>query len=191
MKNKFIYITKDIITPSYNIENLSVGTVVSEENNNCLIEFLKMEGLYKVSKDVIEYFDPIETGDAFSHKICNICNRILPTDNFENNQIGKGNRILKRPTCKDCRKTIDGIHMSSKVIKEWSAIKPDMEIFTCPICHKRFIAGVTCKVVLDHDHNTGKPRAWVCNSCNTAIGQFRDNIEILEDVIRYLKSKND
>lgn len=38
----------------------------------------------------------------------------------------------------------------------------------------------------DHDHQTGKFRGWICLMCNSALGMARDNIEILEEMIKYL-----
>lgn len=190
MIKKFIYITEDIILNEDIIPNLSVGIVEKEENDYFLVNFISKKDLYKVSKNIIRIFNPLETGDAFPYKICNLCHRILPTENFQKNQIGKGDRILRRPSCRDCRKEIDGINLSNKKKKEWEIKKPNLELFVCPICHKKFISGITCKVVLDHDHNTGIPRGWVCNSCNTAIGQFRDNVSIIKEVINYLENKN-
>lgn len=52
---------------------------------------------------------------------------------------------------------------------------------------KKTIPGLTSKVVLDHDHKTGKGRAWICDSCNTGLGRFKDDIELLESAIQYLK----
>ena len=42
--------------------------------------------------------------------------------------------------------------------------------------------------MLAHDHKTGRPRAWICDSCNTGIGRFKDEIEILKNAIEYLKT---
>lgn len=42
------------------------------------------------------------------------------------------------------------------------------------------------ELCLDHCHETNKFRALLCHGCNTAIGQFKDNIELLESAIRYL-----
>jgi len=190
MIKKFLYIIEDIVLKDDIIPNLSVGIVEKEEDDYCLVNFVSKTDSYRVSKNIIRYFNPLETGDAFPYKICNLCHRILPTDDFEKNQIGKGDRILRRPSCRNCRKEIDGMHLSTKNKKKWEINKPNMDLFTCPICHKKFISGVTCKVVLDHDHTTGLPRAWVCNSCNTSIGQFRDNVNILKEVINYLENKN-
>jgi hypothetical protein len=39
----------------------------------------------------------------------------------------------------------------------------------------------------DHDHKTGKFRGWLCNKCNTALGQVDDNSTILSALINYLR----
>lgn len=40
---------------------------------------------------------------------------------------------------------------------------------------------------LDHDHETGEFRGWLCQKCNMGIGQLGDNIEGLQQAIDYLK----
>jgi len=39
---------------------------------------------------------------------------------------------------------------------------------------------------IDHDHSTGRVRGILCFTCNTALGKFHDDEEILESAIRYL-----
>lgn len=39
---------------------------------------------------------------------------------------------------------------------------------------------------IDHNHVTGKVRGLLCNSCNTALGSFKDSEEILNKAINYL-----
>ena len=46
--------------------------------------------------------------------------------------------------------------------------------------------GKTSKLVLDHDHNTGKFRGWLCHSCNIGIGHLGDNIPGLIRALAYL-----
>ena len=121
------------------------------------------------------------------YKICNRCNRLLKTEQFDKNQNGKNNRSVRRPSCIDCRKEIDGKGVTLKDKKEWEKIKPEYEIWKCPVCNKKTIPGITSKVVLDHNHITGRPRAWICDSCNTGLGRFKDNISTMKDAIDYLE----
>ncbi len=43
------------------------------------------------------------------------------------------------------------------------------------------------KLCIDHNHKTGEVRALLCHGCNTAIGKFKENIELMERAIAYLK----
>lgn len=56
----------------------------------------------------------------------------------------------------------------------------------CEICN---IFGKDLKKGLcyDHNHKTGEFRGWICMHCNFALGNVKDNIEILLAMIEYLK----
>jgi hypothetical protein len=56
---------------------------------------------------------------------------------------------------------------------------------TCPICTRWFGK----KLVIDHDHTTGKVRGLICASCNKGLGHFFERIESLQEAIRYLQTK--
>ncbi len=43
---------------------------------------------------------------------------------------------------------------------------------------------------LDHDHNTGVFRGMICFHCNAGLGQFKDNVESLQNAIKYLNKWN-
>lgn len=45
--------------------------------------------------------------------------------------------------------------------------------------------------VVDHDHKTGKFRGLLCRRCNNGLGFFRDNIEFLQNAIKYLNKNNE
>ena len=45
----------------------------------------------------------------------------------------------------------------------------------------------TRQLAIDHCHTTGKVRDLLCGRCNTAIGAFRDRLDILERAVSYLK----
>ena len=47
--------------------------------------------------------------------------------------------------------------------------------------------GDSAQLLLDHCHDTGAFRGWVCNSCNSGAG-IMDNVERLEKRIIFLKA---
>lgn len=55
----------------------------------------------------------------------------------------------------------------------------------CLICGKTNYNGWNLSV--DHCHDTGKVRGLLCNPCNTGLGGFMDNPNLLANAIRYLK----
>lgn len=55
----------------------------------------------------------------------------------------------------------------------------------CVICDKKF----TQTPCIDHDHISGKVRGLLCRKHNAALGAFDDNIELLNNAIKYLKGK--
>lgn len=62
--------------------------------------------------------------------------------------------------------------------------------FKCAICQSKFAPDV--KPHLDHDHKTGKARAFLCPKCNMGLGLFEDNPAILNLAIKYiLKDRTD
>ena len=53
----------------------------------------------------------------------------------------------------------------------------------CAIC----LDPITDKDSMDHCHNKNKARGILCTNCNIALGQFEDNIEVLNSAILYLE----
>lgn len=43
------------------------------------------------------------------------------------------------------------------------------------------------RLVVDHNHESGKVRGLLCHNCNRALGLFNDNIAILEAAIKYVE----
>ena len=39
---------------------------------------------------------------------------------------------------------------------------------------------------VDHNHLTGKVRGLLCNACNIALGQVKDDVDVLNQLIHYL-----
>ncbi len=187
--SEFVYATRDItLSEERVIRQKEIGILIKQEDENAYVHFVSQEEVVMVLKDWVCFFNPEETGDQFSQKVCNRCHRLLNVESFEVNQHGKDNRIVRRPSCIRCREAINGKNVPAAVKREWEKNKPNMVIWECPVCKKKTIPGLTSKVVLDHDHKTGVPRAWICDSCNTGLGRFKDDIEVMEETIEYLKS---
>ena len=59
----------------------------------------------------------------------------------------------------------------------------------CAICGEENVPmknGKTRMLGVDHDHQTGKVRGLLCNSCNNLLGYAHDNTEFLTRAIEYL-----
>lgn len=58
--------------------------------------------------------------------------------------------------------------------------RPDL----CEICGDR---NPKRGLHFDHCHTTGRFRGWLCQHCNTGLGQARESVEILRLMIAYLE----
>ena len=63
----------------------------------------------------------------------------------------------------------------------------------CAICKnpetiKSNYTGKIKNLAVDHDHKTGKIRGLLCYNCNGSLGKFKEDFQILENALNYLKS---
>lgn len=65
--------------------------------------------------------------------------------------------------------------------EQWEDIK-QAQGYRCALCGKRK------KLVVDHDHDTGKVRAALCHGCNVGLGRFGDNPVRLRAAADYLET---
>ncbi|MDP2174343.1 MAG: endonuclease domain-containing protein [Bacteroidota bacterium] len=122
-------------------------------------------------------------------KVCKVCKIEKEIEAFAPNQYGKDNRVLRRPVCRECY--AKKVKADPKQKAEFEAKHPRPQIgeeFTCPICLKCFIREHKNDVVLDHSHIDGSIRGWLCSSCNTSIGKFNDDPEVLQRGIDWIKN---
>jgi len=166
----------------------SIGIIKAINGKNAMVLFVGSNKIIRVNFNKLKVIDTKFTGKGYDKKICNICHILKPEREFDINQTdAKGNKTT-RPNCKECRKDIDGIKLTTDEKKKMDKIRPEKgSIFECPVCLKTTIVGITANLVRDHDHDTGKAREWICDSCNTGLGRFKDNIKFLQRVIDYLK----
>ena len=189
--SKFVFLLSSFNYQGTQINVDEIGIVEDEKGDTFTVLFIRENILVEISKNFVQEFNPSQTGDAFEKKVCNVCHRLLPATQFEYNQNGRNNRRVRRPSCRDCRRVINGVDRLPTETQIWEPLKPYLVSFKCPICGKITVPGLTSKVVLDHDHKTGKARTWICDSCNTGIGRFKDDIELLRNAIKYLEESQE
>ena len=59
----------------------------------------------------------------------------------------------------------------------------------CEICSKELVH-LGKATHIDHCHSSNKVRGLLCNSCNLALGQFKDNVKTLAKAIEYLNKNS-
>jgi hypothetical protein len=100
-------------------------------------------------------------------KQCNKCNETLTVDNFHRHPYNK-DRLFN--TCKVCY--TKGEVLKGRLKLGFSMYKPD----SCECCGNSNV-----KLDLDHCHETGMFRGFICRSCNKTIALNGDTYESLVD----------
>ena len=83
---------------------------------------------------------------------------------------------LEKKRINSMRKKIDPKYYQSELIKQKGK---------CSICGKEMV-----RVIIDHDHKTGKIRGLLCDKCNVALGFWKDDINTLHKAIEYLEKNS-
>lgn len=55
----------------------------------------------------------------------------------------------------------------------------------CALCN-RHQSNFKRSLAVDHCHKTGRIRGLLCIACNTALGRFKDDIDLVNRIIKYL-----
>jgi len=133
--------------------------------------------------------------------LCNKCNETKPsTSFFKESNSKRGYRY----TCKECdaprfkkyrEENPDKVRQAAINWKRRVRFNFPVELYNerlteqgnaCAICGSTN-AGGRGEFHADHDHITMQPRGVLCHNCNIALGNFKDNPEILTAAIEYLK----
>lgn len=179
----------DFVITTKTIEDVvvnSIGVVKSISDRNVLVLFIGLQKIVECKIEDVSLIDIAATGKGYDKKICNICAILKNESDFDINQTDAKGQKTTRPSCKTCRIVIDGKPLSASEKRRMSAIKPK-GLFKCPICEKTGIVGITVSIVQDHCHDRGIGRDWICDSCNTGLGRFKDSQSLLQKAIEYLK----
>jgi hypothetical protein len=61
----------------------------------------------------------------------------------------------------------------------------------CAICRRGPEGSGKKRLTVDHDHRTGEVRGLLCNHCNVALGNLRDDPLVTRAAAAYLESSHD
>ena len=117
-------------------------------------------------------------------KKCRSCGEVKSLSEYHKGSYSDGldNR------CKSCKIELN---RNTRYIKTYGITIDDYnKIFkeqegNCGICNKHQVE-FKKRFAVDHDHDTGEVRGLLCFDCNIGIGKLGDNIEGLEQALRYL-----
>ena len=117
-------------------------------------------------------------------KCCSICGETKSLSEFYVNKTKSQGRST---LCKSCERksqsTLRQLHSEHKIPSDHS----------CPICLRTeselVSEGQRTKrpFRLDHNHETGAFRGFLCDSCNTGLGKFKDDKDLLNRAVAYLE----
>ena len=138
---------------------------------------------------------------------CNKCNKILPVSFFfKESSCSRGYRY----SCKSCESNRLAKYRNNPLNKikstesrrRWvrkTKYNFPQELYderlneqggVCAICSTDTPGG-RGQFHADHDHNTNQPRGVLCHNCNVALGNFKDNPELLQKAIEYLNKHSE
>lgn len=63
--------------------------------------------------------------------------------------------------------------------------------FSCLACKTHQSNCKRKTLMIDHCHTTGKFRGLLCHNCNVALGMVKENVDILLNLIKYLKGEEE
>ena len=131
------------------------------------------------SKDLFGFLDEL--------KKCTECGEMLPLTMFAKDS---GANYYKGK-CKPCTKKHDD---QLKELKKKHP-PPTEPNYCCPICERNaqkiLDKGHKVRWCLDHDHNTGEFRGYICSTCNTGIANLHEDPDVLQNAVNYLKEHNE
>ena len=120
-------------------------------------------------------------------RVCKKCGIEKTYSEFEpRNPRSPRGELYVRGACLECRRS------ENKKVSDLRKNHPYPKNHRCEICNASENECIQETLhykrafCLDHNHQTGEFRGWLCHDCNRALGQFKDSIEILERAIKYL-----
>ena len=129
--------------------------------------------------------------DGHNH-ICKQCVKEYTTENKEKvRKYKKDYYYANREKCIE-RDRKNSLKRKYNVTVEWYEAQLEKQNGKCMICGATESGGISSTLHVDHNHKTGQIRDLLCRPCNTGIGLFKENTDLLKKAIEYVNrhSKN-
>ena len=110
---------------------------------------------------------------------CSQCEVVKPLDDFWTAWDNRYSYRRTRSYCKECGKKYND-QVKYKLSPADKQRLYEQQEGRCAIC------GKDGRLVVDHNHSTGEVRGLLCSQCNTALGMFKDNPDLLAIALDYL-----
>jgi len=108
---------------------------------------------------------------------CNKCNQWKIQTEFQLSHPDSFGRRKISHICRLCKN-----HQSRVIYEIKTSPNLPPKPNKCEVCF-----ATNRKLEIDHCHTTHKFRGWLCHTCNTASGRFRDSVEVIERLLNYHK----
>lgn len=134
-------------------------------------------------------------------KRCNRCGQEKPVSEFHNSSRTKDGKSYY---CKDCENKRNNKYTGTEYKRKWKLkhrfnmnlvdyeLTLQQQNYKCAICgcdYYTYKKAANKEFCVDHNHQTGKIRGLLCNSCNRALGLFKDSPENLRKATKYLEER--
>ncbi len=141
-------------------------------------------------------FSQAPEGQAY----CGHCDSYKPTSEFYASKTGYNGLHFYCKLCvkKQSKKYIHERVLSNKEKNYGVSAMQYIEMLekqghVCAICGRhetKIHKGTPASYSVDHDHDTGQIRGLLCSTCNSGLGHFFDDIELMRNAINYLMKNN-
>lgn len=126
-----------------------------------------------IEKDITEFYERKSGRDGYRND-CKSCHSIRATKYYFSHK-----EHHRKASRRYSLKVEYGMSL-----EEYEARSQEQK-FLCKICGKP--QSKERGLAVDHDHQTGEVRGLLCNTCNSALGGFQDDVDLLKRAINYLE----
>lgn len=137
----------------------------------------------------IEEFSFRNKSKGILHRVCKECHKVVAQKHYIRNKNKYKNRA--RTWSQNNKKDRASILRNSDLRRKYNMTIDDYMLMDTQQKGKCAICNTKCRskriLCVDHCHETGKVRGLLCLGCNTALGNFKDDIVLLEKAIIYLE----